>query len=149
MSSSDAIRNAAAAAVAAKEAEPKLTLEQQNANLQAQLAAALAKVAELAPKLPEPVGRKRYFSRAPFCNFHVMSSPGNCKQYQFLAGSFETDDPVVQKFLDEAAAIPDSAISTQNIFGHVKEEEVRMQQDLASVATRSHNRMVAAGLATG
>lgn len=143
----DSIRAAAQAKVA--ESAPAVSQEQTILNLQAQLAAAMQKITELVPKAPEPVGMKRYYSRTPFCNFYVMRSPGYCTQHQFIAGAFETDDPVIQKHLDEICGQQDAAVSKQNIFGHVREEEVKMHQDLASVASRSHGRMIAAGEATG
>lgn len=117
--------------------------------LQAQLAQALQVIADLSPKAPPPAVEKRYYSRAPFCNIHVMTAQGVCEQLQFIAGALDTKDPGVQQQLDAVARVPGGAISTENIFGHVKLAEVtEMQDDLAKIAASSHARMLASGLPT-
>ena len=136
----DQIRTAAAA-----QAAPNMEQMQQMLEAQAQLIAQLQ-----AANAPPPVQEKQlklYFSNPPFCNIHVMRSPGYCEQLQFIAGRLETDDPVVQAQLDAVCDKPGTGITSIPAGGTSAEVE-QMKADIRVAAEAAHRKMLAAGLST-
>lgn len=125
---------------------------EQIANLQEQLAAtmqALIDTQAQVPKAPEiPSGSITFFSSVPFCTVHIMRGPGYCEGVQFIAGRFETDDPVAVAALLAIADKQGSTISLANPENTTAEVQA-MRLDVNSAAVFAHNKMRAAGLSTG
>lgn len=103
-----------------------------------------------AANAPPPVAEKQlklYFNSVPFCNIHVMRSPGYCEQLQFIGGRLETEDPQVQTHLDAVCDKQGSTITSVPA-GGTPEDVVRMKADIRAAAEVAHGKMLAAGLST-
>lgn len=130
---------AAATAVPSVEALQEMIVAQQQ--LISQLQAANAPP-------PAPVKcLKLYFSNPPFCNIHVMRSPGFCEELQFVAGRLETEDFAVQAHLDAICDRPGSGI-TSIPAGGTSADVQKMRADIKEASEVAHAKMLAAGLST-
>lgn len=141
---------AAASSVAAS--EPVNDKDTQIANLQAQLAQAMAAlgaktVAAIAPEVSKPVGARLYSCVNKFMRVPIMRAPGHCEFVEFVAGKLETSDPAVIDVLEKMIAAGGSGVTHGTEVEELPENEV-MKSDVRASAEAAHNKMVAAGLPT-
>lgn len=123
-----------------------LSLEEQVAQLQAQLAQALGVIATIKPAAVAAVeGERTYHSNVPYVKIQVMKGPGICEAYQFRDRKLTTDDPHVIAFLEAAIATGTSQFSRAPLPKTLSAEEIEMRADVRQAAIVARDKMIKAG----